>query len=90
MGEMADMYADMAASIPDWMMDGDFDGFGPKNRFDEFRDDLWGTKDGNNIAIKNMSDRHLLAAFKMFGDQRFRDEMLIRMFEVMTKPKISF
>jgi len=87
MGEMADMYADMAASIPDWMMDGD-DGYGPDNRFDDFRNDVWATKDGQLFKIREMSDSHLLAAFKMFGDQRFRDEMLIRLFEVMTKPRV--
>lgn len=87
MGEMADMYADMAASIPDWMTDGP-DGHGPDNRFDEFRDDLWTLRDGTTIPIREMSDSHLLAAFKMFGDDRFRDEMLIRMFEHMTKPRV--
>ena len=35
-----------------------------------------------------MSDSHLLAAFKMFGDDRFKDEILIRLFEAMTKPKV--
>jgi hypothetical protein len=89
MGEMADMYADMAASIPDWMLDGGYpDGYGPNNRFDEFRDDVWATKGGKQFTIREMSDSHLLAAFKMFGDQRFRDEMLIRLFEHMTKPRV--
>lgn len=87
MGEMADMYADMAASIPDWLTDGP-DGYGPNNRFDEFRDDVWATKDGKQYTIREMSDGHLLAAFKMFGDQRFRDEMLIRLFEAMIKPRV--
>ena len=87
MGEMADMYAEMATCIPDWRTDGP-DGFGPNNRFDEFRDDVWATKDGQLFKIREMSDSHLLAAFKVFGDQRFRDEMLIRLFEAMTKPRV--
>ena len=90
MGEMADYYAEMASTIPDWMMDGDHDRHGPNNRFDEFRTDVWETKDGQRIAIREMTDKHLLAAFKMFGDKRLGDEMLIRMFEATTKPKISF
>lgn len=81
MGDMADYYAEMATLI-------DRTGYGPENRFDEFRDDIWATKDGKHLTIREMSDRHLLAAFKMFGDDRFRDEMLIRMFETMTKPKV--
>ncbi len=88
MGEMADMYAEMATCIPDWRTDGP-DGFGPDNRFDEFRDDVWATKGGQLFKIREMSDSHLLAAFKMFGDQRFRDEMLIRLFEPMTKMRMK-
>jgi AraC-like DNA-binding protein len=88
MGEMADMYAELATCIPDWMTDGP-DGHGPNNRFDDFRDDLWVLKDGTTISIRKMSDQHLLAAFKMFGDDRFKDEMLIRMFETFTKPRIG-
>ena len=86
MGEMADMYADMAARLPDW----DVEQYGPSNRFDEFRKDVWATKDGKKIAIKEMSDHHLLASFKMFGNERLRDEMIIRLFETITQPKIGF
>ena len=88
MGDMADYYAEMAALIPDWRTDDYPTGYGPDNRFDEFRDDVWATKDGKQFTIREMSDSHLLAAFKMFGDDRFRDEMLIRLFEAMTKPKV--
>ena len=92
MGEMADMYADMAASLPDWMTDGDDypTGHGPNNRFDDFRTDCWEMKNGKQVIIKDMSDHHLLAAYKMFGDERFRDEMIIRLFETMIQPKIGF
>lgn len=90
MGEMADLMADQAMMY-EARTEKDYpDGYGPDNRFDEFRDDLWTLKDGTTIPIRKMSDSHLLAAFKMFGDERFRDEMLIRLFEAMTKPRISF
>jgi hypothetical protein len=88
MGEMADMYAELATCIPDWRTDGP-DGYGPNNRFDDFRGDVWATKDGQQLTIREMSDGHLLAAFKLFGDQRFRDEMLIRLFEHITKPRVK-
>lgn len=82
MGEMADMYADMATSIPDWMLDDDHPtGYNSQNRFDEFRDDVWQAKDGQVVKIKDMTSRHLLNAYKVFGDERFKNEMLIRMFE---------
>jgi hypothetical protein len=90
MGDMADYYAEMATCLPDWMTDNYPSGYGPNFRFDQFRDDVWKTKDGKEFTIRKMSDQHLLAAFKMFGDERFKHEMLIRMFEVMTTPKISF
>lgn len=88
MGDMADYYAEMAMMLPDWMTDDHPTGHGPDDRFDEFRNDAWTLKDGTTISIRKMSDSHLLAAFKMFGDERFRDEMLIRMFEAMIKPKV--
>lgn len=85
---MADYYAEMATTLPDWMTCGE-DGYSSKNRFDEFRNDAWTLKDGTIISIRDMSDQHLLAAFKMFGDERFKDEMLIRMFETFTKPRLG-
>jgi hypothetical protein len=83
MGEMADMY-------DAYDEDCDDDSYGPQNRFDQFRDDTWQTKGNKQLSIGAMSDKHLLAAFKMFGHEKLRDEMLIRMFEEMTKPKIHF
>lgn len=88
MGEMADMYADQAMLAEAWMEDGYPTGYGPDNRFDDFREDIWQTKDGKQFTIKQMTDKHLLAAFKMFGDDRFRDEMLIRIFERNMGPKV--
>lgn len=81
MGEMADMhdhYDDERETL----------GFGPRYRFDGFRDYEWEQKDGTTIRIRDMSDHHLLAAFKLFGHERFRDEMLIRMFEPMVNPRV--
>ena len=83
MGEMADMYDHYDDRR-------ETEGFGPRYRFDGFRNYEWDCKDGTTIRICNMSDKHLLAAFKMFGHERLRDEMLIRMFEEMTKPEIRF
>ena len=85
MGEMADMYAGQEMLADAWMEDAQY---GPNNRFDEFRDDLWVMKDGATIPIRKMTDKHLLAAFKMLGDDRFRDEMLIRIFERNMGPKV--
>jgi hypothetical protein len=82
MGEMADMHD----GFDGW----DDDGYGPENRFDQFREDIWQTKGDKQLSIGAMSNSHLLAAFKMFGDERLRDEMLIRMFEVIEKPRIHF
>jgi len=82
MGEMANMH--------DGFDERDDDGYGPENRFDQFREDIWQTKGNKQLSIGAMSDRHLLAAFKMFGEERLRDEMLIRIFEEITKPKIHF
>jgi hypothetical protein len=91
MGEMADMHADIW--FDEWYGDEPLDRCGRKRRFDEFRNDEWQMKDGATVLIRNMSDSHLLAAFKMFGDKRLRDELLIRLFEAKTqreKPKSIF
>jgi hypothetical protein len=68
MGEMADMY--------------NYGYWGPeyKERHDNFRNTKWSAKEAD-IQIRKMGDRHLLNAFKISGDQRLRDEMLMRLFE---------
>ena len=42
--------------------------------------EYWETKTGDLILIEEMSDSHLLNAFKKCKDKRLRDEMLIRLF----------
>lgn len=68
MGEISDMY--------------NYGYWGPeyKERHDNIRNTTWSSKDGD-IQIRKMEDRHLLNAFKISGDERLRDEMLIRLFE---------
>jgi hypothetical protein len=76
------------AELHDHYDDREDEGFGPRYRFDGFRDYEWKRKDGTTIRVRDMSNDHLLAAFKVFGYERFRDEMLIRMFEPFANPKV--
>jgi hypothetical protein len=69
MGEMADMYDECPY---------DFDR--PYERHDDFRKEIWYAKKGK-CAIEEMTDIHLLAAYKLTGYELLRDEMLIRLFE---------
>jgi hypothetical protein len=45
------------------------------------RDSFWITKDGSKVTIGSMSDKHLLNAYKKFGDERLFREMMVRLFE---------
>ena len=47
----------------------------------EIRLSYWTTKDGEDILIGAMTDRHLLNAYKMSGDERVFKEMVVRLFE---------
>jgi hypothetical protein len=46
-----------------------------------FRNNIWRTKNGQELAIKNMSDSHLLNAYKQSGQSNLFKEMVIRLFE---------
>lgn len=46
-----------------------------------FRSNTWTTKDGQEITIKDMSDQHLLNAYKRFGREDLFKEMVVRLFE---------
>ncbi len=75
MGEMADMYD----QYPD-------DFYRPHERHDDFRKEIWYAKNGQYV-IEEMTDSHLLAAYKLTGYENLRDEMLIRLFEAKLKEK---
>jgi hypothetical protein len=68
MGDWADMY--------------DY-GYEPRNAkpHKEVRNLTWNCKDGSEISIGDMTDRHLLNAYKMFGDEDLFKEMVVRLFE---------
>lgn len=43
-------------------------------------DDIWVTKDGTEIRISDMEDKHLYFAYRKFNDDRLAREMLLRLF----------
>jgi hypothetical protein len=50
-----------------------------------FRTEMWATKDGRQIAIKNMDDSHLFNAYKHSQDGLLFREMVLRLFEERMK-----
>jgi hypothetical protein len=50
-----------------------------------FRTEIWTTKDGREIAIKDMDDRHLFNAYRHSQDRLLFREMVLRLFEAKLK-----
>ena len=46
-----------------------------------FRTEVWTTKDGREIAIKDMDDKHLFNAYRHSQDRLLFREMVLRLFE---------
>jgi len=46
-----------------------------------FRTYVWTTKDGREIAIKDMDDRHLFNAYRHSQEELLFREMVLRLFE---------
>jgi hypothetical protein len=56
---------------------------------DEIREFEWVTKDGTRTKIKNMTDTHLLNAYKQTREENLFEEMVVRLFENFTKPRLG-
>ena len=74
MGEIADMHANL--------YDPDDHNGGFINHDQEIRKDGWLQNNGESIDIGDMTDKHLLNAYKLSGDERLFAEMVVRLFEV--------
>jgi hypothetical protein len=54
----------------------------------DVRNLIWYCKDGSGIFIGDMTDSHLINAYKMFGDPALFKEMVVRLFELKVKETV--
>ena len=50
-----------------------------------FRTEIWTTKDGREIPIREMEDTHVLNAYRQSQDRLLFREMVLRLFEAKIK-----
>ena len=50
-----------------------------------FRTEIWTTKDGREISITDMDDRHIFNAYRHSQDRLLFREMVLRLFEAKIK-----
>ena len=50
---------------------------------------MWTTKDGRQIAVKDMEDSHVLNAYRQSQDRLLFREMVLRLFEAKLREKTN-
>ena len=79
---MSDYYDEMAGDIALAQ-----DAWEEREKRRNFRTEMWTTKDGREIAIRNMEDSHLYNAYKQGQDRLLFREMVLRLFEQRLRQK---